>query len=176
MTAGTRLEIVPYDPAWPERFAAERDRLADALGDAALRIDHVGSTSVPGLGAKDVIDIQISVTDVLDAFRYRPALEKLGYAYTPHPDEDGFDRYPFFGFPAEHPRRFHVHVCSLGSAVERRTLAFPAALRADAGLAAEYEALKRDLAPRYEAADPAQREAYSDAKSPFIRRALGERT
>ena len=161
----TQLEIVPYDPDWPARFAAERDRLTGALGPVAVRIDHVGSTSVPGLAAKDIVDIQVSVEVLHPMDGYRDPLEALGYLYQPHGDPDP---YPFFGWPVEWPRRFHVHVCEAGSTEEARHLAFAAALRADPALAAAYESLKRGLASQFSAEDPAEREAYAEAKSPFI--------
>ena len=77
---GDPVEVVPYDPAWPDAFAAWRDRLAAALGPATRRIEHVGSTAVPGLAAKPVIDIQVGVADVADEAAFRPALEGLGLA------------------------------------------------------------------------------------------------
>ncbi|MCZ7528085.1 MAG: GrpB family protein [Acidimicrobiia bacterium] len=159
-----RIELVPPDPAWPERFAAEAARIRAALGPLALRIDHVGSTSIPGLAAKPVVDIQISVRTVLPMAPYLAPLERLGYRYVPYPDEDGVDRYPFFGRPPERPRAFHVHVCETGGYGERRTLAFRDWLRAHPEDAVAYEALKRDLARR-EWDDPND---YAEAKDPFV--------
>ncbi len=86
------LELVPYDPAWPRDFAAERDRIATVLGDLALRIDHNGSTSIPGLAAKLIIDIQISVERLHPIEAYAPQLAELGYVHVPHPD-DAFGPY-----------------------------------------------------------------------------------
>ncbi len=79
------LELVPYDPAWPRDFAAERDRIATVLGVLALRIDHNGSTSIPGLAAKPIIDIQISVERLHPIEAYAPQLAELGYVHVPHP-------------------------------------------------------------------------------------------
>ena len=115
------IEIVPYDEAWPRLFAAERDRLSAALGPIALRIEHNGSTAVPGLAAKPVIDIQVSVARLQPLDRYAPALQRLGYVHLPHAD-DAFA--PFFHRPAGWPHTHHVHVVEAGSAEERRTLAF----------------------------------------------------
>lgn len=159
------IPIVPYDPAWPDHFLAEAARLREVLGDVALRIDHVGSTAVPGLAAKPIVDIQISVAAIAQTARYREPLERLGYAYTFDPE---FPDYPFFGRPAAPPRTHHVHVGAAGSAEEHRHLAFREYLRAHPEVAAEYAALKRELAPRYRADRLADRQAYCDAKSAFI--------
>lgn len=74
------VEIVDYDPGWPTRFEDMRARLARALGATAIRIDHVGSTAVPGLAAKPIIDIQVSVPDVADAEAFTAAIEAQGFA------------------------------------------------------------------------------------------------
>jgi GrpB-like predicted nucleotidyltransferase (UPF0157 family) len=169
------LEILPYDPGWPRQFEAERDKIAATLGGLALRIDHNGSTSVPGLAAKPVIDIQISVErlDPIDA--YAPGLVRLGYVHVPHPD-DAFC--PFFHRPSSWPHTHHVHVVEAGGDEERRTLAFRDYLREHEPVAREYERLKHRLASQYSAAQFASRQAYADAKSTFIegiiRRALAE--
>ncbi|MGH8311542.1 MAG: GrpB family protein, partial [Steroidobacteraceae bacterium] len=79
-----RIEISPYDPRWPSAFAAERDRIAGALGALALRIDHNGSTSVPGLAAKPVIDIQVSVRALSPLESFTVRLAEIGYTHVPH--------------------------------------------------------------------------------------------
>jgi GrpB-like predicted nucleotidyltransferase (UPF0157 family) len=76
------VRIVPYDPGWPDRYRALAADVRDALGDLAIDIDHVGSTAVPGLAAKDVIDIHLTVADPGDENSYLPALERLGYVLT----------------------------------------------------------------------------------------------
>lgn len=159
------IRIVPYDPAWPGMFEAEAGRLREALGPLALRIDHVGSTAVPGLAAKPVIDIQISVRPLHPFDAWRPALERSGYSYY---RVEGYDDYPYFYRPPEMPHTHHIHVCEAGGLHERRHLAFRDALRADAALAGRYEALKRELARRHSAATHESRNAYADAKSEFI--------
>ena len=73
------IVIAEYDPQWPGRFDAERERIGSALGDAALRIEHIGSTSVPGLAAKPIVDVLVAVSDVSDESSYGPALERAGY-------------------------------------------------------------------------------------------------
>jgi GrpB-like predicted nucleotidyltransferase (UPF0157 family) len=160
-----RLEIVPYDSRWPSAFAAERERLAAALGPLALRIQHHGSTSVPGLAAKPVIDIQVSVAELHPLERYAVPLRRLGYAHTPHPD-DSFC--PFFHNPEKWPHTHHVHVVRAGDAEEARTLAFRDYLRAHPDVARDYENLKRRLISEHEAGHLASEEAYADAKGPFV--------
>jgi GrpB-like predicted nucleotidyltransferase (UPF0157 family) len=161
------LEIVPYDPEWPSAFSAERDRIAAALGPVALRIDHHGSTSVPGLAAKPIIDIQVSVRWLQPIETYATLLMQLGYVHVPHPD-DSFC--PFFHRSAAWPHTHHVHVVQSGGAEERRTLAFRDYLREHPEVAREYEDLKRGLAAQHSAADLSTRQAYADAKTMFVTR------
>jgi GrpB-like predicted nucleotidyltransferase (UPF0157 family) len=168
------LEIVRYDARWPGIFAAERDRLAATLGRLALRIDHNGSTSVPGLSAKPIIDIQISVLHLQPISAYATGLVRLGYTHLPHPD-DSFC--PFFYRPAAWSHTHHVHVVESGGAEERRTLAFRDYLRVHPGAAREYEGLKGRLVAQLAAGDSAQ-SAYAEAKAEFVKelteRALAE--
>ena len=140
------IEVVDYDPEWPKLFDAEAARLKGALGDVAVRIEHVGSTSVPGLAAKPNVDIQVSVTDVYDRDTYFGALFGLGYEHVPDP---AFPDYTFFGWPsAKVPRTFNLHVCQADTEMERRHLAFRDRLRTDAVARDEYAALKREIALR----------------------------
>ncbi len=163
------IEIVPYDSTWPREFEAERDRIARALGGIARRIEHNGSTAVPGLAAKPIIDIQIAVDRLQPMDVYAPALEALGYIHVPHADDSVC---PFFHRPREWPHTHHVHVVEAGGKEERRTLAFRDYLRAHPRAAREYEDLKRRLAAEFGGADAASRERYATAKSEFIERAL----
>lgn len=166
---GDGLDIVDYDARWPARYERERARLAAALGPLALRIEHNGSTSVRGLAAKPVIDIQISVAAVQPLDAYRPALLRLGYVHVPHAD-DAFC--PYFHRPAAWPHSHHVHVVAADGIEEARTLAFRDFLREHPVTAAAYAELKRELAPRFAAVDPAARQAYADAKGAFIERTI----
>src|SRR6516164_9327449 len=166
---GETLEIAPYDPAWPAAFSAERDRLAAVLGDLAIRIDHHGSTAVPGLAAKPVIDIQISVAALGHLEPYSVRLAQLGYVHVPHPD-DAFC--PFFHRPAAWPHTHHVHLVRSGGTEERRTLAFRDYLREHPEVARAYERLKRELASRYGATTFDSRQAYADAKTEFVTRII----
>jgi len=156
------IRLVPYDPAWPDRFAEERDALDDAIGPWATGgIHHVGSTAVPGLEAKPVIDILVGV-DSLDTSRacFDP-LAKLAYLYAPYRTEE------MHWLCKPHPSRrtHHLHLVPTDSQRFRAELVFRDRLRTDPATAKEYEVLKRDLARRF----AEDREAYTDAKSSFIR-------
>ena len=153
------VEIVDYDPAWAERFATMRNRLATALGTVARRIEHVGSTAVPGLVAKPVIDIQVSVPDVDDEASFCAPIEAQGFAL--RWIETG---HRYFRPPPPLPRDYQVHVCSVGSDWERVHLLFRDYLRSHPETAADYAALKRTLAGQY----VNDRIGYNDAKGPFI--------
>jgi GrpB-like predicted nucleotidyltransferase (UPF0157 family) len=152
--------ITPYDPGWPAHFARLGASLRQALGEIALRIDHIGSTAVPGLAAKPIVDIQISVAafDPVDAFRV--PLEGLGYRFRPE-NPDLTKRY--FREPAGEPRT-HIHVREMGSWSEQLALLFRDYLRSHPEDAAEYAALKYRLA----AAHDRDRHGYIEAKGPFI--------
>jgi GrpB-like predicted nucleotidyltransferase (UPF0157 family) len=163
------LQISSYDPRWPFEFEAERNRIARSLEQIACRIDHNGSTAVPGLDAKSIIDIQVSVQQLQPILRYAEPLAKLGYVYMPHVDDTIC---PFFHCPSEWPHRYHVHVVESGGQEERRTLAFRDFLREHRDIAEEYVALKKRLALLTDVADPSSREAYACAKSEFIERVL----
>ena len=161
--------IVDYDPGWPAMFEAERARLAVAMGELAIRIDHHGSTAVPGLAAKPIIDIQISVASLEPLTPLVARLTPFGYVHVPHPD-DAFC--PFLHRPPAWPHTHHVHLVQAGGPEERRTLAFRDYLRAHADAAREYERLKRELAARTDAGDPVSRERYAMAKSEFVERII----
>jgi GrpB-like predicted nucleotidyltransferase (UPF0157 family) len=162
--------IQSYDPSWPEAFRRETAGLRAAFGNLALRIDHVGSTSVPGLAAKPVIDIQVSVSSAASFVACHEPLARVGYRHVPLGD---FDRvYPFFRKPADWPGTHHVHLCASGSAEERRHLAFCAYLRDHPAPAAAYVELKRRLAAIHDGLTQESRERYSLAKTDFVESVL----
>lgn len=160
------VTIVKYEPGWRQAFAVEAARIRSRLGDRALRIDHVGSTSVPGLAAKPVIDIQVSVRSLEPRGAWIDEMAELGYV---HVDLGAFDLvYPFFSKPSVWPCTHHVHLCIAGSEEERKHLAFRDYLRLHPSAAAEYEQLKVDLAASHEGTTLESQENYSLSKSPFV--------
>lgn len=151
--------IVEYDPAWPTAFQAERDRLAPLLEGA--QIHHFGSTAVPGLAAKPVIDMIALVPD-LEA-PIRALVHNAGYQF-PRAFNATLTHRRFLCYPSASHRTHHLHLVDEREELERR-LRFRDRLRADHMLAAQYVALKGTLAERHHN----DREAYTDAKSEFIR-------
>ncbi|MFN7573407.1 MAG: GrpB family protein [Betaproteobacteria bacterium] len=164
------IVIAPYDPAWAESFAAEAGRIREFFGVDVQRIEHVGSTSVPGLAAKPVIDIQVSVPSLERREVHYQRLRELGYTHFPLGDFDFV--YPFFKLPATWPSTHHVHLCEGGSEQERDHLAFRDYLRRHPTVAAEYVALKLRLAAAHDGLTMESQESYSLAKTEFIRRVL----
>jgi GrpB-like predicted nucleotidyltransferase (UPF0157 family) len=152
--------IVPYDPEWVSLFSHLGDELRHALGDVAKRIDHIGSTSVVGLDAKPIIDIQISVVSFEPLEAYLFPLKQLGYVFRAD-NSDLTKRY--FREPAG-KRRTHIHVRRLGSWSEQFALLFRDYLRTHPEEARRYTALKYNLASEY----GEDREGYTEAKTPFI--------
>lgn len=157
-------QIRPYDPGWATRAADVMQRLRGSFGDDALRIDHVGSTSVPGMGARPIIDIQLSVRDVYDTRSYDDRLRDLGYRYfwfaeLPVDDYLVYDN-------ADGSNTEHIAVCERGSLQEFRHLAFRDFLCAHPWAAQEYEETKRAAAT----AAVGVREAYAAAKRDCVQR------
>jgi GrpB-like predicted nucleotidyltransferase (UPF0157 family) len=158
------IVIVAYDPRWPQLFEQEAARIRRALGDGLLtRIEHFGSTAVPGLAAKPVIDILVGVRSLEEARRIAiPALDTLGYAYWyDNPDQE----HMFFvkGLPPNGPRSHHIHMVEPQSIFWERLL-FRDYLRKHPEEAARYLALKREMAVYF----MEDREAYTDAKGEYI--------
>ncbi len=164
--AEAEVHIVEYDEDWPRRFVAEREQLRQAIGDFVVgTIEHVGSTAVPGLAAKPIIDIMVGVAGLTEAKPAIPLLEAMGYCYFPHRP----DVMHWLCKPSPMHRTHHVHLVPFESRLWVLRLKFRDRLRSDADVAADYARLKRSLAARY----PFDREAYTEAKGPFIRRILG---
>jgi len=154
------VEIVAYDPAWPAAFAAERERLAPLL--AGAEIHHIGSTAVPGLGAKPIIDM-IALVDSYEAPIGR-LVAQAGYRY-PRAYNATLSGRRFLCYPTPLLRTHHMHLVE-DPARLAGYLAFRDRLRGDDALARDYEVLKRELAARHHH----DREGYTEAKSEFIQR------
>jgi len=152
--------IGDYDPQWPVAFAALRQVIGAALGDLAVAIEHVGSTAVPGLAAKPIIDIMAGVRSLKQAAQFDGALAAVGYVYQPDdtiPDRRYYNKGP------QHRHR-HLHMAELGGEFWQRHLLFRDYLRANPTMADAYATLKRRLAARF----GADRIGYTDAKAAFI--------
>lgn len=154
------IELVDYDPRWPEQYQAEHDRLVETLGDRIIEIEHIGSTSVPGLRAKPIIDILVVVEDFDRIENYRALLEPLGYAHHAHADES--DRIFFWKGT---PRTHHVHIVEYATWEHQRHLIFRDYLRAHPKIARLYEKVKAELHANF----TGNRLAYNRGKTAFIK-------
>lgn len=154
--------LVEYDPAWPSLYEQERTRLKLALVGVAKGIEHYGSTSVPGLSAKPILDILVGVFPVEDWMRCRAPLENLGYDYA---EGAGVPGHFIFGRGRDRTERTHlVHVVEFNGESWRSNLLFRNALRTDTALRDQYLALKQ----RAIAAAPEGRSKYNELKQGFI--------
>lgn len=159
------IHLVPYDPSWPRQFEEERARLACVLSPwLAGTIEHVGSTAVPGLTAKPTIDIMAGVQDLASSLDARAALHSLDYMYFPYRP----DVMHWFCKPSPARRTHHLHLVPVQSELWTDRLTFRDYLRSSPTAAAEYAELKLALAARHEF----DREAYTEAKSAFVRSIL----
>lgn len=164
--------IANYDPDWPAKFEAEAARLRAAFSrsretsELITRIEHIGSTAVPGLAAKPIIDLLVGVASLDDArVKAVPVLAEMGYAYWHDNPDDAAHMFFVKGLPPSAPQRtHHIHMVEPGSPFWER-LQFRDYLRVHPADRDAYAALKRDLAARF--AD--DREAYTDAKTEFIK-------
>jgi GrpB-like predicted nucleotidyltransferase (UPF0157 family) len=158
-----RVELVGPTSAWASLFEAEAELIAAALRPFDASIEHCGSTSVPGIPAKPIIDILIGLPAPLDVVAVAGALAAIGYE---HATWAGVPGHEVFG--KGEPRTHLLHAVPREGGAWARMLAFRDALRSDPALADEYSALKRDLAKRF----PEDRSAYTDGKSSFVARVL----
>lgn len=155
------VRIAEYDASWVSQAEDELRRLRDALGEVAVRLEHIGSTAVPGLAAKPIIDLQVSVLSLEPRHDYVSRLEGAGYMFVPDPASPGRR---FFAKPPRRPRSHHVHVCQAGSSDEFRHLAVRDLLREHESEAARYATLRRELIHRH----GPDRLAYIAAKDEYI--------
>ncbi|HEY6313620.1 MAG TPA: GrpB family protein [Streptosporangiaceae bacterium] len=161
------VEIVEYDPAWPARFADRHGQVSAVLAPwLAGPVEHIGSTSVPGLQAKPVVDMLAPVRSLDEAHDAVGVLEADGWLFWP---DDPCRHYRlWFLRPTPAARTHHLHVIEHDHPAARALLGFRDALRADQDLRREYAQLKKDLAGQHRD----NRNAYSNAKSEFIERVL----
>jgi GrpB-like predicted nucleotidyltransferase (UPF0157 family) len=157
------IKLCAYDPAWTEKFQRQAETVHKALGEQALRIEHIGSTAVPGLAAKPIVDMLLVVENSADETSYLPALEAVGYVLRvrePHWHEHRMLRTPELDM--------HLHVYSCGCSEIDRLLTFRNRLRENAADRQLYEATKRKLA----AQDWPDMNAYAAAKTEVIERIM----
>lgn len=164
------IELVPYDPEWPAQYSREESRVRAALGSTALVLEHVGSTSIPGMPAKPIIDIVLAVSDSSDEPAYVPALEAHGYRL--HIREPDWHQHRLLkgGGP-----RVNLHVFTAGSNEIVRMLAFRDRCRARSEERALYERTKRELAARVWRHVQHYANAKGDVVEEIVARALAER-
>ena len=153
------IRIVNYDAAWPKKYEANARVIADAIGASALRIEHIGSTSVPGLAAKDIIDILVVVQDSANESAYRPQLEAVGYILRVRESE--WNEHRMF---RTQEKDVHVHIYSSGCPEIERNLSFRDRLRRNIDDRRRYEQTKRELATK----EWSDMNEYAEAKSTVI--------
>jgi len=157
------VKLIAYAPEWKQLFEEEKKRLESALGSLILNIQHVGSTSIPGMIAKPIIDIAIAVEEFEQAKLCIEHIEMLGYEYR---GELGIPKRHFFVLGD--PRCFHLHMNEVTSDEWQNLILFRDTLVKNKALADEYAALKINLAQRF----PDDREAYLEGKANFIERVM----
>jgi GrpB-like predicted nucleotidyltransferase (UPF0157 family) len=155
--------IVDYDARWPAMYEEERQRVLNATGELIVAIEHIGSTAVPGLGAKPIIDLMAAVRRLTDAEECIEPLESVGYEYVPEYNKIMPERRYFHKGPPER-RTHHLHIVELTGDFWTRHLLFRDYLRAHPKEAQKYYRLKKDLSAKYHT----DREGYTEAKSSFI--------
>lgn len=166
-----KIVIVPYNPIWPQIFELEKACLNEALGDHALSIQHMGSTSVPGLGAKPIIDMMIAVRSLVEAdqFCIQPIVS-LGYEYVKEFEQETPMRRYFRKDNAQGARTHHIHMVVINSDWWVNHLLFRDYLRANAETRRAYEAHKRQLAEL----EWKSGSDYANAKTDFILKTMEE--
>jgi GrpB-like predicted nucleotidyltransferase (UPF0157 family) len=157
------VEIVDYDPFWPQAYKNERRRILSVISHPGLRVEHIGSTAVPGLAAKPIVDILIGVPDLREAMTCIAGLRALGYEYVPVV-EVAMPYRRFLRKQRDGYRTHHVHILEPSHEAWDRHLIFRDHLRANPHDANEYEQLKRRLARRcrFDVA------GYTHGKSEFV--------
>ena len=163
-----RVIVLPYDERWKKDFLAIKAELAAALGPLALRIEHVGSTSVPSLSAKPIIDIDVVIQDYSVFEEVVSALGRIGYQ---HEGDLGIAGREAFKYDRkEHLRKHHLYVCPEDSPELKRHIAFRDYLRTHPDAVREYSMIKEEGAKKY----PNDIDGYIAYKSPFIERIYAE--
>jgi GrpB-like predicted nucleotidyltransferase (UPF0157 family) len=155
-----KITVVDYDPAWPHAFEAVRARVWSVVGDVAITVEHVGSTSVPGLAAKPIIDISVVVPTQAAVPLAIERLSTLGYRHLGNLGIEGREAFASPNMPPRH----HLYLCPRDSLALKNHLHVREHLRAHSEAAKEYGALKRQLAARF----PEDIDGYTEGKSDAI--------
>lgn len=158
-----KIKLVEYDPSWPEKFQREKQKIMEAIGQHVLAIEHVGSTAIPFIVAKPVIDIQIGVKTLRDAVPCIPKLEKLGYEYLSS-IESLIPNRRLFSKRSGGKKEFYIHMWQYQAEEWEEFLLFRDYLREHKETAKEYEFVKKHMAKRF----PEEEVAYSIGKEGFI--------
>lgn len=161
---GRTIEIIDYNSQWAELFEEEKSRILEVIGHIVVDIEHTGSTAVPGLGAKPIIDIMVAVTHLSDAEKCIEPLRSIGYEYVPEYEASTPERRYFHKGHPPKEQHYHLHMVDRTSDFWKRHLLFRDYLRSHPEVAQEYCELKKSLAIRY----GLDREAYTIAKTSFI--------
>ena len=160
---GAPVIVVDYDPQWPILYEEEKDRILGVAGHLLVAIEHIGSTAVPGLGGKPIIDIMVALRRLADAEECIEPLQGIGYEYVPEYNDIIPERRYFHKGPPK-ARTHHLHMVELASNFWQRHLLFRDCLRTDPEEAQRYYQLKKELAAEF----GSDREAYTEAKTAFI--------
>jgi GrpB-like predicted nucleotidyltransferase (UPF0157 family) len=169
------LEILPYQPRWQDEFVEIATRLRATLGNLALRIDHIGSTSVPDLAAKDVVDIQVTIADAAQLEPVQKRLEAMGLTFRPDAGRDDLrpewssdpqDWEKAYFREGAGQKRTHIHVRVLGRANQRYALIFRDYLRTHPKIARHYATMKYQMAAYFGPSN--DRFRYTEGKDPMV--------
>lgn len=163
----TPIRIVEWTPEWEEAYESETRRIRDAVGQHVAAVEHIGSTSVPGLGAKPIVDMMAGVETLAEAEQCIEPLENRGYEYCPEFETEMPNR-RYFRKTASGRHTHHLHVVERGGEFWERHLLFRDYLREHDEVVRRYDELKRELAESH----PRDIAAYTDAKTAFIERVV----
>lgn len=159
-----KVEIVEYDPKWPTLYVNEKMKIEATVGHIIIAVEHIGSTAVPGLGAKPTIDIMVAVPRLSDADKCIEPLHNIGYEYQPEHEVSMPERRYFRKGEPPREQHYHLHMVEKGGEFWKQHLAFRDYLRTHTEKAQQYYQLKKKLASKY----GADREGYTEAKTQFI--------
>jgi GrpB-like predicted nucleotidyltransferase (UPF0157 family) len=165
------VKICEYDTAWPLKFEEQKGNLMNAIGNRVVAIEHIGSTAVPGLGAKPIIDIMVGLRHLSDAEECIEPLRRIGYEYVPELEAEIPERRYFHKGPSNVPEKhYHLHMVEMDGEFWNVQILFRDYLRTHSDRAREYFKLKKDLAAKHRL----NREAYTEAKTSFVKSTIAK--